>query len=63
MKEVRIYCPTCGRYIFSATDKTTMVLEMKCRKCNLLVVYDGRNGKVKNSYIPKRKTSSGKRFF
>lgn len=59
----KIYCLNCGRLALTTDEYTEMLLEVKCKKCNKLVVYNGRTGFVRLDNVPERKQSSGVRFY
>lgn len=58
-----IYCPHCGRKTGEVETVTTMAIPTKCKKCNILVVYEGDTGELKTRPLPSRGSSSGKRFY
>lgn len=59
----RLYCPKCGAKVVDVDYKMKSIIEVKCKHCNRMVVYNPQNGKKKVKDIPERKTSSGCRFY
>lgn len=62
-KEGRIYCPQCHRHVADYDGKSSANIEVKCNKCNKLVVFKPQNGSVSLVNMPKRLTAGGKRFY
>lgn len=62
-KSRKIYCPQCHRFVADYDGKSSANIEVKCNKCNKLVVFKPKNGSVELVSMPKRLTASGKRFY
>lgn len=58
-----IYCPQCYRKVGVYDDKSSINPQMKCRKCNKLIVYDIGSDTVGIKKIPERTQGSGVRFY
>ncbi len=61
--EKPIYCPKCWRKVANYNGKSVANIEVKCRKCNKLIVYKPKENVTELANLPKRTTSSGKRFY
>lgn len=58
-----IYCPRCGRIVCHYNGQQTINPIGKCKKCGKLVVYNIEQDEVSVANVPKRKQSSGMRFY
>lgn len=58
-----IYCPQCHRKVDVYDGKSQINKEMRCRKCNKLIVYDIKSDTVIVKNIPERTQGSGVRFY
>ena len=58
-----IYCPQCKRKCGRPDGKSQINKEMRCRKCNKLIVYDIATDTVSVKKIPERICGSGVRFW
>lgn len=58
-----IYCPQCYRKAGTYDGKSKINPQMKCRKCNKLIVYDIATDTVSVQKIPGRTQGSGVRFY
>lgn len=58
-----IYCPQCYRKCGIYDGKSQINKEMRCRKCNKLIVYDVKSGNISVKPIPQRTQGSGVRFY
>lgn len=58
-----IYCPRCGRRITDYRFDDLKSEPAKCKKCNVMVVYDLKTDMTITFPVPERKTSSGMRFY
>lgn len=63
MTEKKIYCPQCNRQVATHDGKSVSNIEVRCKKCKVLVVYRPSNGETVTTNIPKRVSASGKRFY
>ena len=63
IKPKPIYCKRCGRQVATYDGKASANIEVKCKKCNVLVIFRPSNGTVELTDLPKRVTASGKRFY
>lgn len=63
MKSKTIYCPCCNRKVAEHNGIGTTKIEVRCKKCGILVVYIPSNGTTTISDVPQRTTASGKRFY
>lgn len=63
MDEMKIYCPGCGRNVGDWDGKTKTLVDVKCKKCNRLVVFYPISGKTIITALPKANTASGKRLY
>ena len=61
-KPKTIYCPSCGRKVFTYDGRATNYLSVKCKKCKKLVVYKPDSDTTKLKDVPQRHCSSGMRF-
>lgn len=57
-----IICPSCKRTIAKWDRKSSMNIDIKCRKCNKLVIFRPINETVEIKYLPQRVSASGMRF-
>lgn len=60
-EEKTIYCPKCSRKAFTIYEGSGMVMQNKCKKCEMMVVYNPRYG-VRLKPLNKLRTSSAVRF-
>lgn len=58
-----IYCPKCGGKVATWDGKTTMNIEVDCRKCNKRIIYYPTTDEAIIKDMPYRMASSGMRFF
>lgn len=58
-----IYCPTCNRKVATYDGRSTTEIDVACRKCEKLVVYDPMCNVTKVKALPERTTASGCRFY
>ena len=58
-----IYCPMCKRRITQWDGKSTINPLARCRKCNVMVIYDIQNENTKITDKPVRNQSSGLTFY
>lgn len=58
-----IYCPKCCHKVATWDRKSSMNIEVKCNKCNKLVVFRPINQTVNLMELPERVVASGKRFY
>ena len=58
-----IYCPECERLVGTYDGKSRINPQIKCKRCNKLVVYDIETGKRELKLIPERTQGSGMRFY
>lgn len=58
-KYITVYCPRCGRKVGTHHEKSTMDKYLKCRKCNVEVVFYWKTKKAMVKKMPERNTSSG----
>lgn len=58
-----IYCPMCKRRVTQWDGKSTINPLARCRKCNVMVIYDIQNENTKITDKPVRNQSSGLTFY
>lgn len=58
-----IYCARCFRKVATYDGIASANIEVKCKKCKVLVVYKPNNGTVELKPLPKRISASGLRFY
>lgn len=58
-----IYCPMCKRRVTQWDGKSTINPLAKCRKCDVMVIYDIQNENTKITDKPVRNQSSGLTFY
>ena len=58
-----IYCPMCKRRVTQWDGKSTINPLSRCRKCNVMVIYDIQNENTKITDKPVRNQSSGLTFY
>ena len=59
----RISCPRCNGHVATWDRKSSMNIEIKCRKCNKLVIFRPKNGTVELRRLPDRVSASALRFW
>lgn len=63
MSKKIIYCPKCKRKAMEYDGISTMKIEVKCKKCQELVVYEPLTNTTVLKKLPARATASGMRFY
>lgn len=63
MKSKSIYCPCCNRKVAEYDGIRSTKIEVRCKKCRILVVYRPENGTTRVEDVPGSTTASGKRFY
>lgn len=58
-----IYCPKCGRKVATWDGRSTININVKCKKCRKRIIYYPAKDIVEMKDIPERETSSGMRFY
>lgn len=58
-----VYCPLCWGRVTSYDGKSKINPLARCRKCNVMVIYDIQNEKTKIMDKPVRNQSSGLTFY
>lgn len=58
-----IRCPLCSRKVMTWQGISYMQKEVKCRNCNVLVIYDPCRNEIDVTRVTKRTGSSGVRFW
>lgn len=58
-----IYCPNCFRKVATYDGRSTMNINVNCKKCRKRIIYYSVKDIVEIKDIPKRETSSGMRFY
>lgn len=58
-----IYCGRCKRKVATHDGISSANIEVKCKKCKILIVYRPQNGIVESRPLPTRKVASGLRFY
>lgn len=58
-----IYCPQCYRKVTEYDGKSSIKPQVRCRKCNKLIVYDIKSDTVSVKKMPERICGSGVRFY
>lgn len=58
-----IYCPMCKRRVTQWDGKSTINPLARCRKCNVMVIYDIQNENTKITDKPVRNQSIGLTFY
>lgn len=61
--EKTIYCPTCNRKVATYDGRSTTEIDVACKKCKKIVVYDPMWNVTKVKSLPERTTASGCRFY
>lgn len=61
-EEKTIYCPKCNRKAFTIYEGSGMVMQNRCKKCKMMVVYNPRYG-VQLKPLDQLRTSSAVRFW
>ena len=62
-KPKNIQCVRCKRKVATWDGVSSANIEVKCNKCNKLVVFRPINQTVNLMELPKRVVASGKRFY
>jgi ribosomal protein S27E len=60
---LNIYCPCCKRKVAVYNTKATIAIDVKCKRCNKLVIYIPKTKETLVRPLPERVTSSGLRFY
>ena len=60
---LNIYCPRCKRKVAIYNTKATIPIDVKCRRCEKLVIYIPKTKETLIKPMPPRATSSGMRFY
>jgi hypothetical protein len=63
MDKKTIYCPNCQRKVMQYDGKSTNLMDVMCRNCKVLVVYNPVNNITFKRNVPERTTASGMRFY
>lgn len=63
IKPKPIYCKRCGRQVATYDGKASANIEVKCKKCKVLIVYRPKNETVELRPLPTRNVASGLRFY
>lgn len=58
-----IYCYKCGRKVATWDGKSKIDIQVKCKKCKKLVVYEIDSEQTIIKDLPQRSKSSGMRFY
>lgn len=58
-----IYCEKCSRKVATWDGKSSANIEVKCRNCNVLVVFRPANRSIETKSSPKRVLAGAMRFY
>ena len=62
-KPTSIFCPKCKRKVATHKGRGQINIDVKCSRCEKLVVFNPTTGETVIRPIPPRTTSSGIRFY
>lgn len=62
-EKVNIYCPRCKRKVATCSSRGSLAIDVKCKRCEKLVIYIPKTKETLIKPMPPRATSSGMRFY